>query len=215
MFDEADDSWDKVNALVHLANASLGLGEFRQAEGWLNEAMPLARRVGDPWQIAFCLNNMGEVARAQEDYERARNYYEESEALYRQADALGDHARLIHTLGYIALHDGDAARAEELFLESLEAFRKLGNKRGMAECLGGLAAVATARGDATWAAQALAAADGQIAATGAAWWPADRVEVERTRRHLREALGDAAFEAAWERGRALKPDEALARVTAG
>ena len=81
--------------------------------------------------------------------------------------------------------------------------------------LGGLAAVASVRGQATWGAPLLAAADSQIAASGAAWWPADRVEVERTRRHLREALGDAEFDAAWARGRALGLDAAIAYATAG
>jgi tetratricopeptide (TPR) repeat protein len=220
MFDESGWGWEKANTLVHLANAALGLGERAQAEAWLREALSLAEQIGDPWQIALALNNVGEVARAGGDYERARGYYERAEALYRQADALGDHARLVHTLGYMALHDSETARAEELFHESLAAFRKLGNKRGMAECLGGLAAVAavrgaTVRGNAAWGVPLLAAADAQIAASGAAWWPADRVEVERTRRHLREALGDEAFDAAWARGSGMGLDAAIAYATAG
>jgi len=215
MFDESNSAWDKVNTLVHLANAALGLGETAQAEAWLRQALPQAERVGDVWQIAFCHNNFGEVARAQGDYERAREYYERAEALYRQADALGDHARLVHTLGYMALHDGERARAEGLFHDSLTAFRKLGNKRGMAECLAGLAAAAAARGDAAWGAPLLAAADAQMTTAGAAWWPADRVEVERTRRQLRDALGEAAFDAAGARGRALGLDAAIAYATAG
>jgi tetratricopeptide (TPR) repeat protein len=215
MFDEADMRWEQVNTYVHLANAALGLGETRQAERWLREAMPMAERIGDPWQIALNLNNIGEVARARGDYEEARGYYERAEALYREADSLSDHARLIHTLGYMALHDADLARAEELFQESLAAFRKLGNKRGMAECLGGLATVAAMRDDSVWAAELLAAADAQLAAGGAAWWPADRVEVDRTRRRLREALGEAGFAAAWERGRTLGLEEAIRRVTDG
>ncbi|WP_374685513.1 tetratricopeptide repeat protein [Promineifilum sp.] len=212
LFDQADDTWDKTNTLIHLANASLALGQYKQADVWLREAMTLAERLGDPWQIAFALNNLGEVARAQGDYDRARPYYERAEAMYREADALGDHARLIHTLGYLALHDGDAARAEELFQESLAAFRRLGNKRGMAECLGGLAAVAAARGEAARAATWLAAADAQIVTSAAAWWPADRVEVERTRRHLREALGDAEFERLWQEGGRMKLEEAMSRA---
>ena len=215
MFDEVADNWDKVNTLIHLANASLGLGETQQAETWLCQAMPMAESVGDPWQIAFCHNNFGEVARVQGNYERARGYYERSEALYREADALGDHARLVHTLAYLALHDGDAARAEEMFHERLAAFQRLGNKRGMAECLGGLAAVAAARGDAAWGAPLLAAADAQFAASGAAWWPADRVEVERTRQQLWAALGEAEFGRLWEQGRGMSLERAIGYATAG
>jgi len=212
LFDQTNDIWNKTNTLVHLANASLALGEYRQADVWLREATILAERLGDPWQIAFALNNVGEVARAQGDYDRARPFYERAEAMYREAEDLGDHARLIHTLGYMALHDGDVARAEELFQESLAAFRRLGNKRGMAECVGGLAAVAAARGEAARAAAWLAAADAQIVTSGAAWWPADRVEVERTRRHLHEALGNTEFERLWEEGRQLKLEEAMGQA---
>lgn len=199
-FDQAGDSWDKANTLIHLANASLGLGYVQQAESWLRQALPLAERIGDPWQIAFCLNNFGEVARVQGDYNRARGYYERSEAMYRSADAVGDHARLIHTLGYMALHDGDPPRAESLFHNSLTSFRKLGNKRGMAECLSGLAAVAAGRGEAVWAVPILAAAEAQIESSGARWWPADRVEIEDTRQRLKSALDDTEFDRLWRVG---------------
>lgn len=211
-FDQAGDSWDKTNTLIHLANASLGLGYDKQAESWLMQALPLAERIGDTWQIAFCLNNFGEVARVQGNYERARGYYQRSEALYRSADAVGDHARLIHTLGYMALHDGDPPRAQGLFLNSLASFRKLGNKRGMAECLSGLAAVAAVRGDAVWAVPVLAAAEAQIVSSGARWWPADRVEVERTRQQLKAALDDAEFDRLWRQGWATSLDTAVART---
>ena len=215
MFDESGWGWQKGNTLVHLANAALGLGEIGQAERWLREAMPVVEHIDDPWQIAFALNNLGEVARSQEDYDRARPFYERAEAMYREADALGDHARLVHTLGYMALHDGDAARAEQLFHESLAAFQRLGNKRGMAECLGGLAAVAAARGDAEWGAPLLAAADAQIVNSGAAWWPADRVEVERTRQQLRATLGEAEFGRLWAQGRGMSLERAIGYATAG
>jgi predicted ATPase len=208
--DEANMNWDKGNALIHLANAALGLGDMAAANAWLREAMPLVERMGDPWQMAFGLNNLGEVARVQGDYDRARDYYERSEAMYREADALGDHARLVHTLGYMALHDGDLGRAESQFLESLAAFRRLGNRRGMAECLAGLAAVGAQAGRAEWAATLLSAAEAQMAAAGAAWWPADRTEIERTRRQLAETLGGDVFDRLWQRGQGMDLEVALA-----
>jgi predicted ATPase/class 3 adenylate cyclase len=208
-FDQMNDNWNTANTLIHLANASLALGQFGQAEGWLEEAKRIADDVDDPWQIAFCLNNFGEVARAQGDYQRARIYYERSEAIYKAADALGDHARLIHTLAYLALHDGDPSRGEELFRASLAAFQRLGNKRGIVECLAGLAAVGAAAGRAEWAAPLLAAADTQLKASGAAWWPADRVEVEHTRARLRESLDEAAFARLWNQGQGMALESAV------
>jgi predicted ATPase/class 3 adenylate cyclase len=208
--DQEGDQWSKCTTLVHLANASLGLGQIKQAETWLQEALPMAQQIGDVWQIAFCLNNFGEVARVQGNYEKAKNYYLESEALYREADAVGDHARLIHTLGFIALHDGDAAQAEANFRESLAAFRKLGNQRGIAESLSGLAGVAVVTGESAWATPLLSAADARMVSSGAAWWPADRVELERTRQRLREALGEAEYARLWAQGQGMSLEEAIA-----
>lgn len=210
MFDQAGDEWDKATALVHLANTSLGMGAYEQARTWLRTAWPVAQRLGDPWLVAFNLNNFGEVARAQGDYEQARGYYQEAQDSFRRADAVGDQARLIHTMGYMALHDGDTARAEAQFREALAAFRKLGNKRGLAECLAGLAAVGAATARTAWAATLLGAAEAQLALSGAAWWPADRVEVERTRTRLRALLDEQEFARADAQGRGLSLEGAIA-----
>ena len=43
---------------------------------------------------------------------------------------------------------------------------------------------------------------------GGAGWVGDAIE--RLHGSLRDSLGDAAFESAWERGRALSTDEAIA-----
>lgn len=209
-FDQWESGWDSCNTLIHLANASLGLGEYDQAEKWLRQASTLSREVGDPWQIAFCLNNFGELARSRGDYETARAYYVDSEAMYREADATGDHARLVHTLGYIALHDGEVDKADALFHESLAAFRRLGNKRGMAECLAGLAAVAEARNQHGHAALLLSAAETQMEASNATWWPADRVELERLRTAMMRELEAAELETYIAKGQALTFEEALA-----
>jgi predicted ATPase/Tfp pilus assembly protein PilF len=209
LFDEWQSHWDMATTTIHLANAALGMGEVDESERWLRRALPLAEQVGDPWQIAFALNNLGEVARTRGDYESARQYYTRSEEVYRQADAVGDHARLIHTLGYLALHDDDEMEAARLFHESLSAYRTLGNKRGIAECLAGLAALAAARGNWQQGTLLLSAAEAQMALSNAAWWPADRGEIAQTHRTLEAGLG-GDFDSTWELGRHLTLAEAIA-----
>jgi tetratricopeptide (TPR) repeat protein len=213
LFDQQNQSWMKGTALVHLANASLGLGDADQALEWLDVALPLMKESKDLWNMAFTLNNYGEVSRVKGDYDKAEGYYRQTEELYKQADAVGDQARLVHTLGYIAMHKGEFDEALVLFRESLSDFRKLGNQRGIAECLAGLAGLAVEQGKHAWAAPLLAAAESQLKDIGGNWWPADRVEIERAQEGMMKTLGDE-FEKLWEQGQAMDIEEALAYVSA-
>lgn len=196
--------------MVHLANASLGQGEYEAATALLKKALIMARQIGEPWLLAFTLNNLGEVARGQGEYEAAGEYYESSEALLRALGETGDLARLVHTLGYIAQYKGQTEHAEELFRESLAMFQRVGNQRGIAECLAGLAGLLAEAGSVERAGQLLSAATAIQDESGAAWWPADRVEVERNRALIEGALDGPVFEAAWTAGKGLGLDRAVA-----
>lgn len=212
LLDQPSYRWLQTTSLVHLSNAALGLNQPEQALKMLNTAYPLIKAMGDQYQISWTLQNYGEVARVQGDYAAAREYYRQAEIAAREAEAPSEDARLAHTHGYLALHDGDPDEAEALFRKSLDMFRVMAMKRGLCECLAGLAAVGAARGRHAWATQLLAAAETQLTSSGAAWWPADQVEVDRTRRHLREALGEAEFERLWAMGRGMGLEKALEYV---
>ena len=214
LFDQQDLPWMKGTSLVHLANVSLGLGDPEQAIQWLDMAMPFLKQSGDLWSMAFGLNNYGEVARAQGNYVDAEEFYMRTEELYALADAKGDQARLVHTFGYIAQHKGNYLEARERFLESLNDFRELGNNRGIAECLAGLAGLAAKQGKQEWAAPLLSAAERHLEAFGGTWWPADRVEIERAVQRMQSALGDR-FEEFWTKGQSMGIEEALIYVEKG
>jgi len=212
LYDEQEQSWMKGVTLVHLANVSLGMGDSAQAIKWLDMAMPVLKGSGDQWGMAFGLNNYGEVARALGDYDRAEEFYRQTEALYALADAKGDQARLVHTFGYIAQHKGDYEGAKALFLQSLSDFRELGNHRGIAECLAGLAALAAEQENYEWAAPLLGAAEKQLTSFGGDWWPADRVEIERASERMQAALGDT-YQELWTRGQSMAVEDAIHYAT--
>jgi len=212
LYDQQDQSWMKGVTLVHLANVSLGMSNPEQAIKWLDMAMPMLKRSGDIWGMAFGLNNYGEVARALGDYERAEEFYRRTEALYAQADAKGDQARLVHTFGYIALHKGNYEEAKALFLQSLSDFRELGNHRGIAECLAALAVLAVEQENYEWAVPLLGAAEKHLTSFGGDWWPADRVEIERTVERMQAASGDT-YEELWTWGQAMTVEEAINYAT--
>lgn len=209
-FMESGMSYFHTLTLVHLGNAELGLGHPEKAHEYHSRAESAARQLNENWLISFALNNLGEVARVQGQYALARKYYEECEALLPDSGDKGDRARFVHSLGYIAQHEGDHERAEEHFRRSLRMFRRLGNRRGMAECMAGLAGLRARKGDAVWGAVMLSAAESVLKVTGGAWWPADRVEVEANQGFIRSALSREEYAAAQKKGAEMSLEQALA-----
>ncbi len=150
------------------------------------------------------------MARTEQDYDQAQVYYQKSEAIFRRLGDVEDHNRLIHSLGYIALYQGNLEKADQLFHESLTVFRELGTSRGIMECLAGLARLALLRGDPTRAAILLGGATSLIHAAGADWWPADQVEYQHSLKAIQATLPQAEFTAAWKTGQAMTLEQAIA-----
>lgn len=209
-FKELNNTGGYIAMLVHLGNVELGLGHPEQARALHEEALAEARVVNENWLISFPLNNLGEVARTQGQFDLARKYYEESEALLRNTGDSGDLARFVHSLGYIAQHEEDFELAESQFRRALTMFRRLGNRRGIAECLAGLAGLKAREGQIEWGTILLSAAESILKATGGAWWPADRIEVEQNRKIMEFSLKPDEFTKAWKTGEEMDLDQAIA-----
>jgi len=121
----------------------------------------------------------------------------------------------VHNLGCVAQHEGRFDTAEKQFRDSLALFRKLGNQRGIAECLAALARQSAALKNPHSAAQLLGKAESLLEASGAAWWPADRGEIQHSLETLQSSLGDEEFTSEFTRGRSLTVDQALDSLTHG
>jgi tetratricopeptide (TPR) repeat protein len=208
-FKEQSNPFFHTLSLVHLGNVELGLGNIEQARSLHEEAQVEARQLNDSWLLSFALNNLGEVARTQGHYEAARKYYEECNSLLTDSGDNGDKARFVHNLGYIAQHEEEFELAETQFRKSLKMFRQLGNRRGMAECMAGLAGLKARQGQVEWGAVMLSAGESVLKTAGGAWWPADRVEVERNQVMIRSALGEKGYAAAQKKGGAMTLEQAL------
>jgi predicted ATPase/DNA-binding SARP family transcriptional activator len=198
--------------VTDLGQLILRQGDYATAQGYAEEGLAVARTVKDRGYIAQALNNLGELARCQGDDAKAEACYLESLALFRSQGANVDTPRLMHNLGYVALHQGHLTHARALFIESLATFRDQHSRRGMAECLAGLAALALAHEDGTRAARLWGAAEALRETAGAAMWAADRVEYERQLTMLHAELDEQALAAAWAAGRALPPEQVIAEA---
>ena len=190
------------------------LGPFWRAHGHVSEARSLLSRAimqaapdVPPETRADALWWSARLAAAQDDIGAETPLLEEALTLLRELQLPEKTAFVLGELGWIALQDGDRARAEALCNEALELARSTGDARTVSGQLNYLADVHSARGD---HASALAAHEEALALRrslgdpmlvvnstynlGIAAW--ENAEVERSRRafedtHLRAAaLGD-------------------------
>jgi hypothetical protein len=90
---------------------------------------------------------------------------------------------------------------------------EIGYDQYIAYCLEGLAAILAQSGDHATATRLLAAGDQICHAIGASHEPAERELYQRTVAEVRRKLGDDAFCAQWQHGRAMSRQQAIRDVT--
>ena len=210
IFRELGDKRNVAKTLGALGRHLSQLSQYEKAKSLLAESLRLSREIGDKRGIASNLNYLGELARLNADYKRAETLYEESLALSRE---LGDDPRVIsptHNLGHIAQHQGDYERARVRFEEALVTAQAVGSDDAIAHCLAGLAGVCGATKRPDRAARLFGAAEAIHQAIGARMQTADRLDFEQNIAAVREQLDEATFEAAWEEGRSMTLEAAVA-----
>lgn len=197
-------------ALNLLAAYAAVARDYTAAWALLEEGLVLSRDIGDKGGMASTLLNLGELSTLEGDYMRARALTQESMALARMVDNKQLIALLLNNLGHLALYLRDHAAARTLLNESLTLWHKIGVKGIKIYPLNGLAAVAVERpGEIAKASQLLGAIEALCAVTGYVLDPADRKLYERTVSTAKTALGDEAFNAAFEAGKQMSLDEAV------
>jgi non-specific serine/threonine protein kinase len=211
----AGDKAGEANSLHGLARAALNLQDHKSARTSCEESLEIQRQLRDKQGIATAMNTLGEVARSQRDFAQAETHYGESLAIFREIGDTAASVSVLHNLAYTALNRGDEKKAEAFFREAITIARELKDQLGIFSMLGGLACVATARGQAERAAMLFAAAEAVGSARG---YAGDRIDQDEVNRHLaaaRSAFGEEKFNAAWTRGQAMPPEDAIAYALSG
>ena len=114
----------------------------------------------------------------------------------------------------VARARGEHAQAWQLFAESLRLAWAQANPWGIAVCLEGLGGAMAACGEPAWAAVLFGAADGVREANRLHAVPGALPDVEQDRAATRACLGEAAFAAALQQGRARPADTVIAEALA-
>ena len=178
----------------------------------LAEAMALRPELNNRHTIAELLQLAGQAAGTQGDLEEAVRWFEESLVLFRDiCDAQGESMCLIN-LGIIALARPDLDQATRHLTESLQLARELGYKMPLHAGLVILAGIAARKDEPVRAARLWGAAEALHDVTGIVLVPLIRSQInyEGAIAMARAHIGEDAFAAAWEAGKALPLEETVA-----
>jgi predicted ATPase/DNA-binding CsgD family transcriptional regulator len=206
-FREVGDTTGAAMSLMTLARVVFWQGDLVRAQTLAEEGLARASETGITSSEALALALQGEIALAQGETTTARLLIEQSHALWQE---IGNQEMLASTgslLGKVLAAQGDHTAARMAYEESL--------LRGLAivdiaTALEGLAVVAAAQGETTWAVRLLAAAAALRDSLGAPLPPVSRTNYERCVAAARAHLGEQAFEVAWAQGRDMTWEQALA-----
>ena len=130
-------------------------------------------------------------------------------------EALAIRSKALSGAGNLARNQGDYAAARALYEESLTLFRQLGDQRGIAESLEGMAGVASGLNQMERAAQLWGAAASLRETIGCLRSTAEQGEADKRVSSGRTALGEATFTAAWDAGRAMTWEQAVGFALSG
>jgi non-specific serine/threonine protein kinase len=205
--DKASAAW----ALFWLsAHATASPEKYESGIEKCRQSLVLFEETGDHYGLAWGNNQIGELSRLLGRYEDAQSAYLASLAICRATGNLHREAIALVNLGYVARHRGAFQEAESYVLEGLALLYHLRLMHYTAISLATLAGPVASQGEARSAATLLGASEAAFTKLAIPRQPADRMEVERYLAQTREALDAAEFQAAWDRGKAMTLDEAVA-----
>jgi tetratricopeptide (TPR) repeat protein len=187
------------------------LGDQERALAEMREALRGAERLGLPDPIGLAHMGLGELARMSGDLVTARFHLEKADELSTNRN-IGPQFRsmILSSLAYLLADEGDLATARARHEEAIQVAGIALDAPVIAQVLVGLADICLREGDAVRAA-------GWLGTSRAIRGTVDRtvMDEERVLAGAREALGDAAFEAAFQRGKAATMESVIAAFPLG
>ena len=194
--------------------------DYETATARLHASLPLLRESDEDGRslVSQVHTFLGTIPLLRGDHAQAAPLFEQALAMARQrGDRFGSYIALFN-LALVAEARGDYDLAAGRLEEGVRLSEEMRERANLAYFLEGLAVVATARGETERSAYLFGAAEGLLETVGAPvynYYQPDRSRYERIMAGIRSALGEPAFAAAWERGRLMTFDQAVAYALTG
>ena len=209
IYEDLGDRAGVARALITIGLALCSGSDAAGAAPIMEEALGTFRQLGDTEGETGALTNLGLAYFGMGDYARSLDSHERCLTL---ATEVGTKAWALDNIADVAFALGDFERADACYRRSLSLFEELRHVTGITECLRGLAQVLAADGK-SGAARRSAVLFGAVDSLRADAGPVPAVfrgVHERGVEMAREALGDEAFKAAWQEGKAMPMEDAIA-----
>lgn len=197
-----------AESLNSLANLAHGRGELDAARALYEQSVAYNREVG--YRVDVVEHNLGVVAQEQGDLGAARRYFESSVATKRAIDDSPGLALSLAKLGEVIAAEGDIAAARRVLAESVVLQRDLGDLAGLAFVLERLAMVAATHEAPERALQLAGASAALRALLGMPPNPAARASFDARLAPAWQALQAEVAALAWQHGRAMSAERAVA-----
>lgn len=126
---EGVDALVQAKALISAACMLVQTGDLERSERLAQEALALARQLGDPESTALALAQLGEAVGFSDQYALAQTCFEEADALYQQVGNTSMHATCLQVLADLALTQGQYEQAQTMLEQSLDMHRALGDQQ--------------------------------------------------------------------------------------
>jgi tetratricopeptide (TPR) repeat protein len=195
-----------------LGMVALGQGDLVAARSHLQEAVSMARELGDRRELAAALNALAQLARAEGAMDAAEPLYEDVVALARE---LGDRESIaigLLNLAMVSISRGTGHRAAKTLLDVIAIAGEIGSKRVGQSALDVAAGLAAEHENWELAARFFGASEAQTGQTGLRRDPADAAFLMPLIEKTQTALGTEAFRAAEGAGGAVTYEAAIAEA---
>jgi tetratricopeptide (TPR) repeat protein len=175
------------------------------------EALEFAKAVKNKPMTAHILTEMGQAASYSGNYQRGRQMLEEAMEIHRKMGDRANVARALRYLGWTARLQGDYPKARSLYGESLRlAHRIQQDARGIATCLIHIGNLMLIQGSLEKFVHMLGMAERAAPMVRNYLLPSFGIETEKFIETTRAALGDEAYIAAYESGKQMSLEDAVA-----
>jgi predicted ATPase len=204
------DAWGTACSTYMLGVAVRDEGDFVKARPLFEESARSFRELGDEpyaglakFNLAWMYGELGEI-------DRERALHEENLRRARETGDRAIEAASMDSLAWFARKDGRVEQAIAMLRESLRVYRDLGDVMKTGDSLSRIAHAFAINGRAATATQLLSSSQALYEESGVSTpaWVEERNQ--ETFAAIRMELDDAPFTEAWEEGRALTLDEAVA-----